>query len=402
MAEEPLFRSALLPNGCWLAPVRWHLNPVIVFGHYRNSLQFLMKSSQITILHVIAHLEKGGAEKQVRLLAESSEHEHVIAVLAGNERECAASIVTIPNLAPRAIYRTIAQAIATHKADIVQLWLPPRLTLPAAWAARAADKPIISGDRRKPRTYGLNAVKDRLGYIVHILADAIVPNYPFLPPRLSLRRMSRMGRKIHVIPNGLDLAIRPVPDPVMRPDRLLFVGRLVEQKRVDRMLGAVARGGLKTRLEGVDIVGEGPLLDALKARVSASGLDKLVTFHGYLSDWHEHFSPNTHALVLPSASEGMSNTLFEAIGQGFVPIVTRSRELDVILAEWSAKPVFIETLTEAAIEAAIAQALQSDGRDLATRVSAMQSHLTQFSVSAMAQSYDRLYASLLSERGGTP
>lgn len=358
-----------------------------------------MTSSKITVLHVIAHLEKGGAEKQVRLLAESSRHAHVIAVLSGNERECAADLVTIASLAPATIYRTIAQAIARHSVDIVQLWLPPRLTLPAALAARAAKKPIISGDRRKPRSYGLSAVKDRLTYIVHILADVVVPNYPFLPPRLSLRRMARIGDKVHVIPNGLDLAIEPVSDEKRELDRLLFVGRLVEQKRVDRLMAAVARHDLRTLIKGVDIVGEGPLLDRLKAQVHDLGLADLVTFHGYLDDWRDRFSANTHALILPSVSEGMSNTLFEAMGRGFTTIVTRSPELDAILQEWSALPFFIETLTEEDIASAIARALESDSRELIARARAMQSHLAQFSVPVMAQNYDKLYETLLADRG---
>ena len=365
-----------------------------------RTVSFFMQLPQITILHVIAHLEKGGAEKQLRLLTERSEHRHVIAVLAGNEREWGARLVSVPNLAPGAIYRSIKTAIAAHEADIVQLWLPPRLTLPAAFAARAAGKPIISGDRRKPRNYGVNAIKDRLGYLVHILADVVVPNYPFLPPPVSLRRALRIGRKTRVIPNGLDLELRPIAASSITPERLLFIGRLVEQKRVDRVLDAVARSALRERLAGLDIVGEGPLLEPLRTQVFANGLENLVTFHGYLDDWHERFSPATHALILPSASEGMSNTLFEAIACGFVPIVTRSPELDAILTGWSAQPIFIETLSEQGIETAIIRTIESGGIDLAARVEAMQSHLGQFAIAAMARSYDQLYASLVSRNGG--
>lgn len=353
---------------------------------------------EITILHVIAHLEKGGAEKQLQLLAKCSRNEHIFCVLAGNEGRSSTSVVTIPSLRPDAIYRAVKSAISEHSVDIVQLWVPPRLTLPAAMAARVARKPIISGDRRKPRSYGAGAIKDRFGYLVHLLADRIVPNYPFLPPPISLRKLTRMERKVEVIPNGLDMVVNPVAITDLKPDRLLFVGRLVEQKRVDVLLSSL-HGGLRNRLAGVEIVGDGPMLEKLQAQVAAEGLDDLVTFHGYLPDWQVRFSPANHMLVLPSASEGMSNTLFEALGLGFMPIVTRSPELSAILHDWPQRPIFIEKLNPSSIADAIEHGLDCDGDRLSRRIAEMQHHLRNFSAKAMADRYDDLYDAMLADRG---
>lgn len=347
-----------------------------------------------TILHVIAHMEKGGAERQMMLLTGASRHRHVIVVLAGNETASDWPVVLLPGLDPRVIYRTVRQAIQEHEVDIAQLWLPDRLTIPSMFAARAEGCRIISGDRRKVRNYGRGALRDRLPYIVHLAADRVVANYPHFPPRLSLRRLLRVPRKFQTIPNGLDLTPRVVPVPDT-PRRLLFVGRLVEQKRVAQLVDTLPALKDQAGITGLDIVGDGPEEPGIRARIAANGLQEAVTLHGRLGDWGTRFDPGSHMLVLPSASEGMSNTVFEAIAWGYLPVTSHSPELAAILRDWSAPPPMFDHGDPASLVAVIRDlhALPPGGAE--ARVRAMQARLGDFSVARMAGAYDALYDQLM-------
>lgn len=353
-----------------------------------------MPQSTIRILHVIAHLEKGGAEKQLQLLARHSRHDHTIAVPAWNAGPSAARIEPLETLSFSGVRSRIGELIAGHSIQIVQLWLPPRLTIPAAFAARSAKTAIISGDRRKPRSRGKGAIMDRLGYFPHLAADVIVPNYPVLPPSFGFRSALRLAAKTRVIPNGLDLEPRFPDDTAPAPSRLLFVGRLIREKRVDLLLEAVSRPALRSRIASLDIVGEGPLGSELETRARELGIGEIATFHGRLTDWHDRFDPAGRMLVLPSTSEGMSNTLLEAIAAGLFPIVTDSPELRAILSRWEAQPLYVEGGSVEALASGIDEALGLSREALHSRIRAMQAGLAQFGVAPMVDAYDALYERL--------
>lgn len=358
-------------------------------------------SRTATVLHVIAHMEKGGAERQLSLLVGESRHSHVIAVLPGNQRPSPAVIELLPGLSPSAIVRSVRGLIRKHRVDIVQLWLPDRLTIPAMVAARLEKRRVISGDRRRVRNYGRAAIRDRLTYVNHFCADVVVPNYPHYPPRLSLRRLLGIPARTCPVFNGIDLAsnaraIRTVPE------RLLFVGRLVEQKRVELLLRALPALMANAGIAGLDVVGEGPRKEALLGEVEVLGLSDNVTFHGYRTDWSTMFDPGRHFLVLPSVSEGMSNTVFEAIAQGFLPIVRDSRELRAILSDWEFGPALVDMDRTEALVTAVAALTTGPAEAIDMRARAMQANLGRLSVERMAAAYDGLYDQLLTDPSATP
>ena len=79
---------------------------------------------------------------------------------------------------------------------------------------------------------------------------------------------------------GIEAVVVPPPvdterfTPCPRGERLLVVSRLLPYKRVDLVVDAATRAGI-----GLDIVGDGPALDDLRARAGAS-----VHFHGRVED----------------------------------------------------------------------------------------------------------------------
>lgn len=126
---------------------------------------------------------------------------------------------------------------------------------------------------------------------------------------------------VTVIPNGVDCdRFTPIPPDSESENRILFVGRLVEQKNVPGLLKAFARVGGKAKL---DIIGDGPLRLELHQLVKELQIEEKVDFHGWVSrDEITDYYLSATMLVLPSRYEGMSNVLLEGMAAGLPCIVT--------------------------------------------------------------------------------
>jgi phosphatidylinositol alpha-mannosyltransferase len=125
--------------------------------------------------------------------------------------------------------------------------------------------------------------------------------------------------RIARLPNGVDRRrFRPAHSAREAPARILFVGRLSEQKRVDVLLDAFAR--LDTEAELV-IVGEGPLREKLEAQARALGVSERTRFLGARDDVPVLLR-DAWVFALPSAAEGASNALLEAMASGVPAVAT--------------------------------------------------------------------------------
>lgn len=117
---------------------------------------------------------------------------------------------------------------------------------------------------------------------------------------------------IAVLGNGVD-----IPDQTADGDRLVFVGRLKEQKGVHVLLRALE--GLDERLL---VVGDGPERDRLESL--ADRLDVCAEFTGEVApDEVNRYLREGKAFVLPSIrGEGLPNAVLEAMAVGLPVVVT--------------------------------------------------------------------------------
>jgi glycosyltransferase involved in cell wall biosynthesis len=153
------------------------------------------------------------------------------------------------------------------------------------------------------------------------LGDVVVPVSDFTARRIGTRASAQ-----RVVPNGVDLdEIRRAPvEP--EPSDVLFVGRLIDDKRVDLLLGALQRLLPKWPALCCTIVGEGPQRAELEALAERLGVAGNVRFTGWVDPSSRVFGHMKAArlLVLPSIREGFGITVVEAQACGTVPVVVRS------------------------------------------------------------------------------
>jgi len=144
------------------------------------------------------------------------------------------------------------------------------------------------------------------------------------------------------------------------PGRLLCVGRLSPEKGYHYLLAALAQLKARGVVCFLDIVGSGPLLSALKAQAVALGLEKQVTFHGYVAYGPELFAlyQGSTALVVPSLSEGFPQVINEALCVGLPTIASAVGGIPAFLTHLETA-VLVSPADTLALTEAIEQILNS-------------------------------------------
>lgn len=172
-------------------------------------------------------------------------------------------------------------------------------------------------------------------YPARLRALARDPRVRFIAVSEDVRRAALAfgvdGARVQVLHIGIDVRrFQPGPLPMAeRPQRVLFVGRLVEKKGCAHLLAALATPALRALAVEAVIVGEGPLRASLQAQAAALGLR--ARFLGACSpDQVAHEMGECRLLCLPSVTaadgdaEGFGLVLLEAQASG-VPVVTSAR-----------------------------------------------------------------------------
>jgi len=143
----------------------------------------------------------------------------------------------------------------------------------------------------------------------------------------AIRNAVRLGvpsNRLFCLPNVVDTEyFRPATRRTTEGIRLLAVGRLVEQKRLDRFLRALASVCARTDVpvSGI-IVGDGPLRQHLEQMARELNLlPERVEFRGLVSDMQAVYQ-ESDVLVLTSDCEGMPNVVLEAMASGLAVVAT--------------------------------------------------------------------------------
>jgi glycosyltransferase involved in cell wall biosynthesis len=121
--------------------------------------------------------------------------------------------------------------------------------------------------------------------------------------------------RVHVIPNGVSVpALKE--SRAGRAPRVVFVGGLRREKRVDLLLRAWKQAGTPGELI---LVGDGPERNRLEAQARELGI--APRFAGPMGDPSSMLEPGD-VFVLTSDAEGMSNALLEAMAEACACVAT--------------------------------------------------------------------------------
>ena len=214
-----------------------------------------------------------------------------------------------------------ARRLRRDRPDALIVGTYKKLFLAALGARLAGVRPVVA--RVGLETDVPRSLKYRLALTRWV--DAVVVTASRMqPPFLALPDMS--PDRVLVIPNGAPL---PSQTPVGRDEARAVLGlplgaplvgavaRLDSQKRLDRLLRAVALLSPEVRCT---LAGDGPERGALEALARELGIEERVRFLGHRDDLATVYAA-LDVMVVSSDREGMSNAMLEAMAAG-VPVVS--------------------------------------------------------------------------------
>ena len=123
-----------------------------------------------------------------------------------------------------------------------------------------------------------------------------------------------------VIPNGVDFAALPPREPAREIPRIVFAGRFVETKNPGHLVQALTR--LSSLPWQATLLGDGPLLEAVRRQVAESGLAGRFSLPGWVTPAQvlDEFS-RSDVLALPSRAEGLSVVGVQALALGLALVL---------------------------------------------------------------------------------
>lgn len=198
---------------------------------------------------------------------------------------------------------------------------------------------------------------------------------------------------------GLRATVAPMPVDVDRftppgareRDRLLFVGRLNEQKGVERLLAALTR---VRRSATLDIVGGGEEQERLQSAALRLGVAERVRWHGaqpYPS--LPSFYRRATALIVPSHEEGLGLVAAEAALCGTPVVAFDSGGVrDLVLHERTG--ILVRPTTEESLAAAIEEILDRPDQGASLGTAGRVHALDTVAPAAVARRYADIYRSV--------
>jgi glycosyltransferase involved in cell wall biosynthesis len=361
------------------------------------------------ILEIISTLDRGGAEKQLTLLASGLDRDafevHVCALRGGGpyENELKQAGIPVTTIGKQWKFDPLAwwnlrRHIARLRPDLVQTWLFTANAYGRTAAISAKVKRIVASERCVDswKAWHQLAIDRRLAR----RTDAIVVNSRGV--ERFYRDQGIESGKLRLIYNGVGPA---PPSAVSReelcrelglpPEARLIgaVGRLWHQKRIKDVIWAADLLKVTRKDVHLLIIGEGPQREALERFREMCLIEDQVHFLGARNDVMR-LMPHFDVLWLASSFEGLPNAIMEAMSAG-VPVVATdiwgNRELVV-----HGQTGFLVPVGDRAGLARCAYKILED-RELAKRLGAAgrQRILAEFSVESMVAGHAALYRELL-------
>jgi alpha-1,3-mannosyltransferase len=203
--------------------------------------------------------------------------------------------------------------------------------------------------------------------------------------------------KLQVIPNGIEYNKLSAFNVHYRdPDLLISVGRLADNKRVDRLLRTFARVVKQRPTTKLVLIGpDWGLQSSLKALSTSLGIDKQVEFLGRVSD-EDLLMYLSQASVWLSASEyeSFGVALLEAMASGCVPIVQPLAAFKQLM-QANVEGFYADYENPELAASMILSALSLSSDERAEMIENARAKASQFSWRTVTKEFDELYAKVV-------
>lgn len=207
------------------------------------------------------------------------------------------------------------------------------------------------------------------------------------------------------IPNGVDTRRYAPATPQQRSDARRVLGldddaivfgcvaRMTPVKRHIDLLDAFARVRNTIPQARLLLVGDGPGLPEVQARIDALKLHDAVSLLSFRDDVAD-LLPAMDALVLCSSSEGMSNAILEAMACG-LPVVATAVGGNLHLVQHERSGLLVPPMDPATLAASLEWLARSPHARRRMGQAARQRIEREFSLDGMVNAFDQLYRRLL-------
>ena len=144
----------------------------------------------------------------------------------------------------------------------------------------------------------------------------------FCTSQMMLYSESDYWDKFHIIRCGVDLEKYQYKGVTKQPRKLLFVGRLSNEKGLNVLLDSLAALSSETHDIKLTVLGDGPSRKDLEKQAQDLNLNDVVIFKGFVDQptIRNHLN-DSDIFILPSFAEGIPVSLMEAMAIG-VPVIT--------------------------------------------------------------------------------
>lgn len=159
------------------------------------------------------------------------------------------------------------------------------------------------------------------GFLLPILRKADLVTVPGRAMRQEMVQHGFDPNHVTILPHGTDLERFSIVDVDKPRYSCIFVGRLIELKRVNIILQAWAEIVKSHPQARLCIVGDGSLKEDLCRLAKQLGIAEVVNFVGHVSDVQSYLAM-AKILIIASRCEGFPAAIVEAMCCGLVPVST--------------------------------------------------------------------------------
>jgi sugar transferase (PEP-CTERM/EpsH1 system associated) len=376
-----------------------------------------MADRRIHVAHVVHNLERGGLQNGIANLLSrlpSERWRHTVFALAGLGPAAAR---LPPEIAVRALerrpgrdWRVVWRLARELRAD------PPAIVRTYNWAtwlegfaaARLARVPaLVHSEHQQPfgETPAERRRRDRVRRFLARRTDAVIALSREIARRLEGEVGVDPGR-ITTIVNGVDCAAiaaaaagadrtAKLAALGLGPETLVVgaVGRIVVEKDFGTLVAALPAIAAGDPRAHVILAGDGPLKEGLVRRAETLGVSDRLHLLGERADVPEILGI-VDIFVLPSVSEGISNTILEAMAAGCAIVTTPVGGTPEIV-ERGRTALFVEPRRPEALARAVLELARDPLRRAALGAEARRVAREERSLEGMARRYDALYTEVL-------